>query len=488
MPITRPRRTAILALATAIALVVTAAALARIGGSVTGDASTADFSGPTATAQRRDLATTVTLTGTLARADTTTIVFGGVPTPRRTAGGTIEPASATADATIETAALRTTGSTTTTSDTPTAAPQTCEPPTTTTSTSTTSTTTTSTTSTTTPPSTTTSTTTPCSPTPTTTPTTPSTAPTAPAQPAQPGPTSDQEPSTGARNGVAPDGGAGTVTGADDGTDSQTATITAFAAIGATATRGTVLYRADDEPVVVLLADQPLFRDLSIGVSDGTDVQAVEQNLVDLGLTDLSPDQHFGSATAAAVKSWEESLGRSNPDGNVSVGEVVLLKEPAAVLTHDAHVGDLIGPGDAVLTLGAESQVVETDVDATTAHDWSTTTTVSLIWGDDSTSVGTVSEVGRDVTAGEIQVVIALDQQSTNWPIGTDVQVLRTTAVRKGATAVPVSAVTQGTDGAAVRVVAGTTDHVVGVKLGIVDGGWVEITNGIEAGTRVRLPG
>lgn len=250
----------------------------------------------------------------------------------------------------------------------------------------------------------------------------------------------------------------------------------------------MLYRADDEPVVVLLADQPLFRDLSTGVDDGTDVQAVEQNLVDLGLTSLSPDQHFGPRTAAAVRSWEESLGRSDPDGKVSVGEVVLLKESAAVLTHDVQVGDVIGPGDAVLTLGAESQVVETDVDAATAHDWSTTMTVTLIWGDGSTSVGTVSEVGRDVTGGEIHVVIALDQQSSNWPIGTDVQVLRTTAVRKGATAVPVGAVTQGADGAAVRVVEATTDRVVSVKLGIVADGWVEITDGIKAGTRVRLPG
>jgi len=68
-----PRRRALLALTTATALVVAAAVLGAVTGSNTGDAR--DAKGPTATAERRDLKTTVTLTGTIARADTTTIIY-----------------------------------------------------------------------------------------------------------------------------------------------------------------------------------------------------------------------------------------------------------------------------------------------------------------------------------------------------------------------------------------------------------------------------
>jgi multidrug efflux pump subunit AcrA (membrane-fusion protein) len=66
-------------------------------------------------------------------------------------------------------------------------------------------------------------------------------------------------------------------------------------------------------------------------------------------------------------------------------------------------------------------------------------------------------------------------------------VVRTIADRAGALAVPVGAVVAGPKGPSVRVVGSGDDRVVPVTLGIVADGWVEVTLGLAAGTKVRLP-
>jgi hypothetical protein len=291
-----------------------------------------------------------------------------------------------------------------------------------------------------------------------------------------------------------DGGAVTGEQPTDGEQpsdgAPSATLTEVLPIGQAAGRGTVLYRADDEPIVSLLAADPLFRDLSTGVADGPDVAALEANLVELGHgAGLTVDEHFDAATAAAVRAWEEALGRSAPDGVVTVGEVVYLEEATTVLGHEAQVGDLLEPGDAVLELGAESRVVELDVLAEEVGDWRAGTTVDLDWGDGTTGTGTVTEVSRDVVGGEVVLVVSLAPgEGQERPVGSRVGVVRTVAARDGVVAVPVAAVVQGDEGPAVRVTGTGEDRRRAVELGVVDDGWVEVTDGLEGGEDVRLPG
>ena len=304
---------------------------------------------------------------------------------------------------------------------------------------------------------------------------------------------DQTSDPNADPSVTPDDGTSTTPPADQddaATGAPSATLTELLPIGSTADRGSVLYRADAEPIVALIATTPLFRDLSNGVDDGPDVQALETNLVALGHgSGVTVDEHFDAGTAAAVTRWEEALGRVSPDGAVAVGEVVYLDEPTAVLGHEVAVGDLLEAGDAVLVLGAESRIVNTDVTADRVGDWPVGTEVELRWGDDTTSPGTVTEVSRDESDGEIAIVITIaDGGGNDRPIGSSVEVLRTVAERTDVVAVPVSAVVSGPDGPSVRVAGTGEDRVVPVELGIVAGGWVEVRKGIDADTRVRLPG
>jgi hypothetical protein len=441
-----------------------------------GGAGASAASARTAEAETRDLRVTDDERGTLARSDTTTVLYDG--TGGRADGGPVGSrveAQATGQATVADLAgdpcgapssAPTTGcSTTTTTEAPTSTTTSTAPATTTTSPTL-------------PPD--------LDPLPEETPIDPGPAP-EPDQGEQP---DDQGPATDRRaptaDGAAPDGADADPTAA---TGPSRATLTELLAVGETAGRGSVLYRADDEPIVALLSATPLYRDLRSGVTDGPDVQAIESELRALGYGGFTVDEHYDPSTAAAVQRWETDLGRSEPDGVVTVGEVRLLDEPAAVLEHRATVGDLLEPDDAVLVLGADSRGIEADVEAADAEDWAMGTPVEVAWPDGTTSTGSVVEVGRDVSDHQVPIEIALaDGAGKAVPIGSRVDLARTVAHRTGAVAVPVSAVVQGGDGPAVRVVGDGDDRVVHVELGIVDDGWVEVAKGLEAGTSVRLPG
>ena len=169
---------------------------------------------------------------------------------------------------------------------------------------------------------------------------------------------------------------------------RSATLTELLPIGSPATRGSVLYRADDEPIVALLAATPLFRDLTTGVDGRRRAGARGEPRRRSATGGLDVDEDFDAATAAAVKDWEEDLGRERARrrGDRRRGRSSSTSPPPCS-AHEVAVGDLLEPGDAVLVLGAESRVVETDVAGRGAADWPVGTEVSLDWGDGTTGTG-----------------------------------------------------------------------------------------------------
>jgi membrane fusion protein, multidrug efflux system len=405
---------------------------------------------------------------------------------------------------------------TTSSTTPTTNP--CSPTssssTTSSSSSTTSTTpcptTTSTTSTTTP---TTSTTTP--PTSTTTPapgTTPTTRPrsggggTSSPSTADPGATGGADGGAGSGPGAAmPADGGGTAApddrpgggdggNGDDGSgEVPSAILTSVLDVGATVDRGTVLYTADDQPVVALIGELPAWRTLEQGVDDGADVRQLEESLVALGYgDDLAVDDSFTAETAAAVEAWETDLGRTAADGVVTIGEVVFLSERRDVLGHEASVGDTLEAGSPVMTIGSEQRLVVADVDATEAGGWNPGSTVELEWADGTTTEGTVLGTGREVTDGQVELTVAVgagESGAGQRRSGAEATVTLVDARRDGVLAVPVAAIVDDGGSPAVRVArADGADQVVPVETGLVADGWIEITAGLDGGEEIRLPG
>ena len=272
----------------------------------------------------------------------------------------------------------------------------------------------------------------------------------------------------------------------------TGVVTDLLGIGEVATRGPVLYTADEQPVVALLGDLPAWRTLERGVDEGADVRQLEENLVALGYGDgLTVDDTFTGDTADAVEAWEADLGRTHPDGVVALGDVVFLTAPGDVLGHRAAVGDTVEPGSPVLTLGSEQRVVVADVDATAAGGWTPGATVELAWADGTTGTGTVFGTGKDVADGRVELTVALGADAAgagDRRSGAGVTVTLVDAARDHVIAVPVAAIVDQGGSPAVRVAndAGS-DALVPVETGLVADGWIEITAGLDGGETIRLP-
>lgn len=501
-------------------LVVPAAALvagALVVATVTRDDGSATGSelGPTVAAQTRDLATTLDASGSLRRSSEHTIAYASPLSSTGSNGSaTADPLSSNPQSSSSTASAAGSPTTVTTtpsssstassaastssssSSTPSTTPPTTDPcPTTTAPTSTTSSST--------------PTTTPCPTTPTTTP--PTSTPTTPPTTAPPDDGGDEghgdeghggegeageegEEGDGDPEGQPGEGGEGATPGegGEGANEVPSATLTSLVDVGTTATRGTVLYTADQQPVVALLGDLPAWRTLEQGVIDGADVQQLEENLVALGYsTSLTVDQTFTADTAAAVQAWETALGRTAPDGVVMIGDVVFLTAPGDVLGHEAEVGDTVDVGSPVLTIGSEQRVVVANVDATEAGGWTAGSTVEVEWADTTTVEGTVLGTGTTVTSGQVELTVALapsDAGAGERRSGATASVTLVDADRADVIAVPVTAIVDANGQPAVRVAQPTApDEVVQVETGLVANGWIEITSGLTEDDQVRLP-
>jgi hypothetical protein len=489
--------------------------------------------GPTVVAEPRDLATTLEASGSLQRSDEQTVAYAAaLPSDEGNGGegdggnddgggggngdsgdgdsgngdsgnGDMTPAAfLTGPSGTSSSSTGSTSSTTSTTNP-------CSPTSSSTSSSSSSTTTSSsssTTSTTPCPTTTSTTSTTASTTSTTTPPTstttqaPGTSPPSTVDPRATGGAGDGGSSPGA---ATPAGGGGTdQSSGGDGADgasgdggsgeASSAILTSVLDVGATVDRGTVLYTADDEPVVALIGEVPAWRTLEQGVDDGVDVRQLEENVAALGYGDLDVDESFTADTAAAVEAWETDLGRTAPDGVVTLGEVVFLSERGDVLGHEASVGDTLEAGSPVMTIGSEERVVVADVDATEAGGWTPGSTVELEWADGTTSQGTVVGTGREVSDGEVELTVAIGADDTGAGqrrSGAEATVSLVDARRDGVVAVPVSAIVDDGGSPAVRVAQPDgPDNIVPVQVGLVADGWIEITDGLDGGEEVRLPG
>ena len=97
------------------------------------------------------------------------------------------------------------------------------------------------------------------------------------------------------------------------------TITRLPKVGVTATRGRILYAIDNVPTVLMYGSFPMYRTLQSGVTDGRDVEELEQNLTELGYgADLTVDdgvdvRHHDRRRGVAGRPRPDR-GRRHPEG------------------------------------------------------------------------------------------------------------------------------------------------------------------------------
>ena len=288
------------------------------------------------------------------------------------------------------------------------------------------------------------------------------------------------------------------------TNQRQGTITWLPEEGAVVRRGQALYRVDGRPVQLLYGRLPAWRELSVGVDDGPDVRQLERNLVALGYDPdrvITVDDHFTSATRAAVKRWQEAVGLDQT-GAVKPGDAVW--QPGAVRVGElkAAVGDAARPGAPVLEVTSTARQVTIDLDASRQPYVHAGDPVDIELPGGGTTTGRVASVGKVATAptgdttggGEgdptVEVVVSLDKPKATGSLDqAPVDASITTEVRKGVLAVPVNALLALAEGGyAVEVERQGRRQLVGVETGLFADGQVEVEGkSLRAGDRVVVP-
>lgn len=273
-----------------------------------------------------------------------------------------------------------------------------------------------------------------------------------------------------------------------------ATVTWLPAAGSTVSRGRPVYKADSDPVVLLYGSAPLYRTLEPG-SEGADVKLVERNLSALGYDGFTVDDEYTSATADAVRDWQDDLGLSET-GTVAPAQVVVATGRIRVTALQLALGDTAnGP---VLSYSGTTRAVTVhlDVDKQELAKKGIAATVELPDGTPVkgtvTSVGTVATTtGTDneqTTTIDVTVTVA-DQKKLGALDEAPVDVILQADQRRDVLAVPVNALVALAEGGyGLQAVTGSTTRYVAVKTGMFAGNKVEVSGtGVADGLVVGVP-
>jgi peptidoglycan hydrolase-like protein with peptidoglycan-binding domain len=281
------------------------------------------------------------------------------------------------------------------------------------------------------------------------------------------------------------------------------TITSLPSEGTVVERGQALYWIDNRPIPLLYGDLPAWRRFEAGMSDGPDVRQLEQNLVALGYAtepELTVDERFTLATAAAVKRWQQAIGVA-PTGAVELSDAVFLPDAVRVASVKAERGSAARPGEQILAGTTTGRIVRIDLDATKQALAKAGDRVEVKLPSGRTTTGTIAWVGSVAqTKGQgetakrvIEVTVTLDDPNATGTIDqAPVKVGITSDSRSGVLAVPVNALLALAEGGyGVRLVdevAGAPGRIVAVKTGLFARGMVEISGeSIAEGVTVEVP-
>lgn len=272
------------------------------------------------------------------------------------------------------------------------------------------------------------------------------------------------------------------------------TVTALAAAGSVVSRGRALYRIDNDPVVLLYGSLPAYRTLSAG-DDGKDVQQFEKNLWALGYRGFTVDKSYTSATADAVREWQEDLGLSET-GTVDPARIVYAAGKVRVKSRAAAPGDVVQPGTALLTTTGTGRVATVSLDVSQERLARKGAPVTVTLPDGKEVKGRIQDVEPVVTPGEGQ-----QEASTTFDVTVGgfssgaldqaaVSVEFTAAEREDVLTVPVAALLALAEGGyGVEIVEGTATRIVAVETGMFADGRVEVSGaGLTDGMTVGTPG
>ncbi|WP_083802406.1 peptidoglycan-binding protein [Micromonospora sp. ATCC 39149] len=278
------------------------------------------------------------------------------------------------------------------------------------------------------------------------------------------------------------------------------TITALPDTGATVSRGRALYAVDGDPVVLLYGKLPAYRMLQPGV-EGPDAAQFERNLKALGYSGFTVDDEYTSATADAVRAWQDDLGVAET-GRVEPGRIGYADGPVRVEGHQLDLGATVQPGQAVLTYTGTERRVTAELDVDDQRLAKRGGRVEVALPDGRRVVGKISTVETIVTGGtagaaddsdaetKIEVVVTVDEQKALAGFDrASVELTFTVSERPDVLTVPVAALLALAEGGyGLEVLDGKSSRIVAVTTGLFANGRVEVTgDGVTEGTTVGVP-
>jgi hypothetical protein len=290
-------------------------------------------------------------------------------------------------------------------------------------------------------------------------------------------------------------------------------ITALPAVGDRVERGEIAYEVDGIGIPLFYGARPMWRDLQSGVTPGTDVAQLNDNLLALGFTDrgrLTAGDTFTAHTGTAVRAWQQA--RHQPtDGIVHVGDVVYEPGEVRIAAVDASIGAPPQPGGTVARATSPTPDVVVQVPVTQEYLVHGGDQVTVTLPDGRTTMpGTIASVGsvalpptgssdgppgpspgssaNQIDAVDVTIAIA-DPASVAAFTSAAVTVSIVSAQAHGVLAVPVNALVALAEGGyAVEVVDGSRRHLVPVRTGLFAKSLVEVSGGgLGAGVRVEVP-
>jgi hypothetical protein len=276
------------------------------------------------------------------------------------------------------------------------------------------------------------------------------------------------------------------------------TFSKLPAVGDVFSRGQVIYRVSNDPVILLYGNTPVYRSLSEG-DTGPDVRELNHNLVALGYATRSEVDwdwsYFSYETAYALERLQYHLGEDQ-SGELVEGQAVFLPGQIRITTVSATLGTTAGPGAAVMQATSTSRQVVVNLDASEQTEVKVGDQVQITLPDGSSTPGVVSSIGTvasgtgsnstlpvSITLKRPKAAGALDQA----PVTVEITIAKV----KNALIVPVDALLALSGGgyAVETVTANGVHKLVAVSLGMFDdaAGTVQVTGDVSAGERIVVP-
>lgn len=265
-------------------------------------------------------------------------------------------------------------------------------------------------------------------------------------------------------------------------------------VGKPAEPGDILFRVDLRPVVVAEGSVPAFRELSQGAR-GDDVAQLQALLIELGYYVGEPTGHFTSGVSWAVKAWQRDLG-VEADGVVRSGDIVFLPELPVrlVLDDEVAVGRVLAGGEPVVLQLDEvpsftislpdghAQSVQVGQYVEVEHDrgvWDAEITAVAAEGEADSSSATLRSPEGD---GPL-----CDDECDAIPLGEPVLLPSRIHVVPETSGVTVPTAAIVTDASGATGVLDEAGQFTPAEL-IESASGMAVVEGIDAGTRVRVPG